>query len=1552
MSERLQAIGAVVCTVLMVTSLFAGTVTAVGGVPTDDSHPISPVGDLSKYVSTDASELQAMNNDELSPTREEVTVASGSGTEADPYVITNASELQAMNDDLDASYVLGNDIDASSIANFDPIGEFQNEFTGSFDGDGYTISGLTINRPEEERVGLFGRTGPETAPITNVTLADVDITGKQYVGGVVGYSNASIRNVEVSGTVSATGGDPAVERVGTAAVVGGAVGYVNDGSVDHVTVSATVTSDANQVGGVIGVATVSVSNLAASGDVTGNERTGGIVGEAVSVSNTTMSGDVTGNTYSGGIVGVSNGPVSNATMSGDMTTTFFGGRSGGIIGEGGPVSDSLMSGDMTGGQYGSFIGGAAGYADKSISNTTVTGNVTGYSAVGGVAGSLYGSTIATSIVNGNVTSDGSRVGGLAGVSGGSTANVISDSYVTGNVTGSDKVGGLVGENKAGIDGAYAVGNVTGETNVGGAVGLSDGGSATDVYWDTETTTQNSSAGGTGLTTAELKGADAEANTNLDFTADWRVVASPTAISYPYLQPNTQEPAPGVESVVPPFLGGNGTVADPYQIGNWSHLDSVRGFPNANFTLVTNLDEETADYDTYANETANGGAGWEPIGTAATPFSGSFDGDGHTIAGLRINRTTQEEAGLFGNATDVTIERVTLDNVNVSDGSNASGLVGYATDVRITDVTVNGNVTGDSVATFAGGAGILAGYTVNGTITNVAVNGNVLTDGAAGGVAGYVINGTVENASMNENPDGIATYEGVEANVLGRTAGGVVGSTVPQSDGSVFTSGSVIRNSTANATVAGQALVGGLAGVGETVTGSTADGAVSGQAYTGGLIGLALGDVTGSAATGDVQRISVESRGPADTHGGLIGATGGNVTDSRATGDVASSSDNVGGLVGTVGLSALGVSPTADLSVVNSTATGDVDGADSVGGLVGTVAEGNITGSTASGAVNATGIYAGGLVGEFITTGGIKTHFIANSSASGDVVAKAIAGGLVGANNGSVTVSYATGGVAADSDVGGLVGINAGAVNRTYAAGSVTGDNSGLVGTERGDGNSANSYWDTETTAQSSSAGDATGLTTSELKGASVKINTAFNFATTWSVVDNGTHISYPSLQANPQRPEPGLERIAVSGPIGGGSVPNDGDDDRPSRSDDDDDDPRSVVSVSSAPSPDGGQPDDSSAPAGGNDEDGGPGEATDRQAVSVRNVGTGERVAVALSPPGSDQSETDTEADDQSGGTDETTPRNVLPDGLDITFKQSGDYDFEVSSRDIDVFDRAMDDSETDARPDLSTDALDDESKRFVSETNQRPVGFIGVDTAFDSDEAIQEATHRFRVRKSYLTATGASVESVTLYRDETDGWRSLPTRQTREDEEFHYFEADTPGFSMFAIGTSSPVFETGAASLDSFDDSSGELEASVSIENVGDEAGTFDVTLAAEGTTLETTTVTLASGETVTANVSGVITGPATVTLAGQSLGELSPGATEDKNETANQLTTTADEPTITTTTDASDAPTVTTTTTTTDAPDADSNDDLTVVVVMLLLLFGLLFIFLWRRRDDHKEE
>ena len=89
----------------------------------------------------------------------------GSGTAADPYVITNVSELQAIEDDLDASYVLVNDINASVTANanagkgFDPLGNTSQPFTGNLSGQGHTITGLAINRPSTRPTGLFGQIG-------------------------------------------------------------------------------------------------------------------------------------------------------------------------------------------------------------------------------------------------------------------------------------------------------------------------------------------------------------------------------------------------------------------------------------------------------------------------------------------------------------------------------------------------------------------------------------------------------------------------------------------------------------------------------------------------------------------------------------------------------------------------------------------------------------------------------------------------------------------------------------------------------------------------------------------------------------------------------------------------------------------------------------------------------------------------------------------------------------------------------------------------------------------------------------------------------------------------------------------------------------------------------------------------------------------------------------------------------------------------------------------------------------------------------------------------
>ena len=106
--------------------------------------------------------------------------------------ISTARELQAIQDDLSNNYALINDIDLQGV-NFQPIGTQENSFHGTFYGNGYKISNLTINLPTSDNVGLFGYIS--SAYITNVTLEKVNITGANNVGSFVGYnSRGTIEN--------------------------------------------------------------------------------------------------------------------------------------------------------------------------------------------------------------------------------------------------------------------------------------------------------------------------------------------------------------------------------------------------------------------------------------------------------------------------------------------------------------------------------------------------------------------------------------------------------------------------------------------------------------------------------------------------------------------------------------------------------------------------------------------------------------------------------------------------------------------------------------------------------------------------------------------------------------------------------------------------------------------------------------------------------------------------------------------------------------------------------------------------------------------------------------------------------------------------------------------------------------------------------------------------------------------------------------------------------------------------------------------------------------
>lgn len=132
----------------------------------------------------------------------------GNGTEKDPYLVSNADELFEVRNDLDAYYKQICDIDLidwlsdNSIKNgWIPIGSVENPFNGLYDGNGYVISNLNINRENTSNVGLFGFS--YTGVFKNISLLNPRIKGNEKVGGILGYALAwpgfTIENCNVFG---------------------------------------------------------------------------------------------------------------------------------------------------------------------------------------------------------------------------------------------------------------------------------------------------------------------------------------------------------------------------------------------------------------------------------------------------------------------------------------------------------------------------------------------------------------------------------------------------------------------------------------------------------------------------------------------------------------------------------------------------------------------------------------------------------------------------------------------------------------------------------------------------------------------------------------------------------------------------------------------------------------------------------------------------------------------------------------------------------------------------------------------------------------------------------------------------------------------------------------------------------------------------------------------------------------------------------------------------------------------------------------------------------
>jgi len=498
---------------------------------------------------------------------------------------------------------------------------------------------------------------------------------------------------------------------------------------------------------------------------------------------------------------------------------------------------------------------------------------------------------------------------------------------------------------------------------------------------------------------------------------------------------------------------------------------------------------------------NYGEGFVPVGTGGYSFTGTFDGLGHTISNLTINRPSFDNQGLFGNTNGATLRNVGLTAVNVTGYGKVGALVGYGYGTAIMNSYVTGSVTGDDTgvgglmgydyggssiinshasATVAAGVnstgvGGLMGYGYGSgsgsTILDSHATGNVTGGNSVGGLVGYGYDDSITNS-----------YATGEVTGTGDNVGGLVG----------YTNGSnpIIDNSYATGPVTGNNYVGGLVGYvnSGSITisnNSHADGLVTGNSYVGGLVGsINSGGTINISDAYAIGGVKADTNPNGQYIGGLVGylygGYGSTLSNSYANGAVTAgdSSSAVGGLVGY----------SDSVAITNSHAAGNVTAgpsSDSVGGLVGSNYNSPISGSFASGTVSA------------------------------DAATSQNVGGLVGYNNfgSSIDNSYASGPVTGNSYVGGLIGIdNSNTITNAYASGAVTGSSNvgGLVG--NGSGSSVNSsFWDRTVNADPAlDNGFGTGKTTTELKtlatftDAGWDIDDAGGTGSVWRIYDGNT----------------------------------------------------------------------------------------------------------------------------------------------------------------------------------------------------------------------------------------------------------------------------------------------------------------------------------------------------------------------------------------------------------------------------------------------------------------
>ncbi|WP_407704909.1 beta strand repeat-containing protein, partial [Thalassotalea loyana] len=716
-------------------------------------------------------------------------------------------------------------------------------FSGTFDGNGHSISNLTINKTAD-RTALFRIINGVT--IKNLSILNANITGRSESGILAGkteYTGTSyFENIIITGTLNGDG------------ELGALVGdFSQTGHIDNVHVDVDISSTFDRIGGYIGYSTyaVNISNSSVRASLTGDEEVGGFIGYAdeINVSDSFAYVNIdAANDYIGGITGDAQDSstiervVVAGSISGDRNV-------GGIFGEvslASSASDVLVTASVQGNDVNSTgvsrTGGVVGLLsnDITLENVVVTGAISSVIDNDSTLGALAGYSANYTVITTTSVWDTEKTGTTQ------TVNDIGDGFASADIncpTAIDDAACTTNPYSTwtssnwdfGTDSQHPVLTINSQsyrdTDGDGYFDFEDAfdadptehldsdsdgvGDNADAFPNDANETADNDNDGTGDNADLDDDNDGTADTSdIDADGDGLIEIS-TLVELNNIRNNLAGTA---------YNNGGGDVTTG--CGNGIDVLACSGYE-----LVNDLDFDE-NGDGVENDTYNTGEGWTPIGNLAAPFTGTFEGNNFTIANLFINNTSltgdDDSIGLFGDAENTTIENLHVEGQVTASGYYVAGLVGYlygSNPSVMNNVSFKGTVVSNKSGAYAGG---IAALIDEANITQCLATVDITAQGQSGAFAGQLANGSVENCLVN-------------GSVI--TSGTVGGGFIGNLTGSDVTNVASHAKAEANNAVGG--LIGSVGSSSSTITHSYSTGSAK-QAFTkGGLTGSSLGTVTES-----------------------------------------------------------------------------------------------------------------------------------------------------------------------------------------------------------------------------------------------------------------------------------------------------------------------------------------------------------------------------------------------------------------------------------------------------------------------------------------------------------------------------------------------------------------------------------------------------------------------------------------------------------------------------------------------------------------------------------